>query len=203
MICGEPRRFVIIISSGSISTPPDSRSGSPPRSCGRNWLRPVGRLIRPFSRRPWTRRCWSVTAWADLIARLQTLESRDDFWQLVSEQPISQLEAPDEVDVGTAPRALLRAQSLGSPRDHHRFTPPRQQLLQRGDPMARPTADSVARIGVADDRTAGPDGTSSVCSRVGCTTRRASMPCLRTRPFCRPCGGRPWRLGFATTTWSA
>ena len=35
-----------------------------------------------------------------LIARLQTLESRDDFWRLVSDAPISQLEASEEVEAG-------------------------------------------------------------------------------------------------------
>lgn len=33
-----------------------------------------------------------------LVARLQVLESRDDFWQLMSEQPISQLQASSEVE---------------------------------------------------------------------------------------------------------
>ena len=84
-----------------------------------------------------------------LLSRMQTLDSRDDYWTAVSHQPLEQLKA------GRRPRAppgdvLFPAQPVGPPRDHDCHAAPRQPHFQRnhavaggqGDP---PAADSSPR----------------------------------------------------------
>jgi pimeloyl-ACP methyl ester carboxylesterase len=73
-----------------------------------------------------------------LIARLQTLESQDDFWRLISDQPISQLEAPDDVETalrrvmffGPSP-SVRRVVTIASPHRGSNFSNSATQWLGR------------------------------------------------------------------------
>ncbi len=73
-----------------------------------------------------------------LIARLQTLESRDDFWRLISDEPISQLEAPDDVETalrrvmffGPSP-SVRRVVTIASPHRGSSFSNSATQWLGR------------------------------------------------------------------------
>ena len=81
-----------------------------------------------------------------LLARLQTIDSGNDFWNLVSRAAAG--DGPGRSATAEAARryVLFPAQSLGPPRGDHRHALPRQQHLQRRHPMALRQADQPAAV---------------------------------------------------------
>ena len=79
-----------------------------------------------------------------LLARLQTLESGDDFWHVLSDRPFEELKTDPETRE-TAGRRCSSARSVHSPRGHDRHAPSRQHFLQRLHPLARPQVDQAVR----------------------------------------------------------
>ena len=99
---------------------------------------------RASASRPWTRWCWSATAWAGWCRGLQTLDSGDDYWKHVSDQPFDARQGRARGPRALASMLLLPAESVGPPGGHDRHAAPRQQFLQPDDAVARRQADPAA-----------------------------------------------------------
>ena len=65
-----------------------------------------------------------------LLSRLQTIQSSDDYWRLVSNEPFPQIKADPKCEAEAARDVLLPAQPLDPPRGHDRHAAPRQQFRQ-------------------------------------------------------------------------
>ena len=83
-----------------------------------------------------------------LVAELQTLDSGDDFWNVVSEKPFQLVKASSETRRDLADTFFFHPNPVDPPRDHDRHAAPRQQGRQLDDPLAGQQADQAA----ADDR---------------------------------------------------
>ena len=54
-----------------------------------------------------------------LVSTLQTLESGNDFWAVLSDRPFEELQAEDETRQQAGRDGFLPPESVDSPRDHH------------------------------------------------------------------------------------
>ena len=79
-----------------------------------------------------------------LVSQLQTVQSGDDFWRLVSNEPLWQIKADAEGAAEAARDVLLPAQPVDPPRDDHRHAAPRQHVLEPDHAMAAGQADPPA-----------------------------------------------------------
>ena len=73
-----------------------SRSGPAPPNCATRWPRSGRCSIRRCGIRTSIRWCSSGTAWAVSSRKLQTVESGDDFWRILSDKPFEELKADPE-----------------------------------------------------------------------------------------------------------
>ena len=80
-----------------------------------------------------------------LVSKLQTVESGDEFWHTMSDQPFAELKA-DRRRRAVAGRARFSsAESVGATRGDARHAAPRQRVLQRRHALAGPQADHAAQ----------------------------------------------------------
>ena len=79
-----------------------------------------------------------------LVARLQTLESREDYWNLASRIPLDQVKADADVRQKLVRDVLFPSESVGPPRGDHRHAACRQHLLEPDDAILAGQADSPA-----------------------------------------------------------
>ncbi len=73
-----------------------------------------------------------------LVSKLQTIESGDDFWNLVSDRPFEELHGVGRSTPAAAPDSVLPSEPVDSPRDHDWHAPPWQRVRQRLHPVAGP-----------------------------------------------------------------
>ena len=86
-----------------------------------------------------------------LVSKLQTLESGDEFWRMLTDKPIEELKATPEERARLAKCVLLSSQPVGEAGRDDRHAAPRQHVCQRLHARAGPPADHAAR----DDAGAG------------------------------------------------
>ena len=78
-----------------------------------------------------------------LVSHLQTVQSGDDYWRLVSNEPFWQIKADAEGEAKAAGDVLLPAEPVDPPRGHDRHAAPRQHVLEPDDAMAAGQADRL------------------------------------------------------------
>ena len=66
-----------------------------------------------------------------LVSRMQTVDSGDEFWRLLTDKPFEELQATPEERARLAKSVLLPSQPVGAARRDDRHAAPRQHVRQR------------------------------------------------------------------------
>ena len=76
-----------------------------------------------------------------LVSKLQTVESGDEYWQLLTDRPFAELKADDETRERLATTVFFQPKSVDSQRGNDRHAAPRQRIRQRLYPLVGPQVD--------------------------------------------------------------
>ena len=80
-----------------------------------------------------------------LVSELQTINSNDDYWHLVSKEPLDQIKDDPADRERLAAGILFSAKSLDPPRDNHCHAAPGQPFFQPDHAMAAGQADQLSQ----------------------------------------------------------
>ena len=127
-----------------------------------------------------------------LVARLQTLESGEDYWNVLSDIPLAQLDAPDNDKSRPAARTVLSSQPGNQACHYDCFAASRQCFLEQRHAMVGAQADHLARDGRPHPRTTAIWRiTTSSATKVSWKSKPALTRCRQPPPSWKSCSSSP------------